>query len=84
MQIVKFGATWCQPCKVVDALLDELPDDIPVVKYDTDESPEIATQFGVKGVPTTYIVSDTGEILDYKVGTFSRNQLKVWIDAFRF
>lgn len=84
MQIVKFGATWCQPCKVVDALLDELPDDIPVVKYDTDESPEIATQFGVKGVPTTYIVSNTGEILDYKVGTFSRNQLKVWIDAFRF
>lgn len=84
MQIVKFGADWCGPCKAIDPILDALPDDIPVVRYDVDLSPELSTSWGVRSVPTTFIVSDSGEVLDYKVGTYSRQQLETWIDAFRF
>lgn len=82
MQIIKFGAVWCAPCKALDPILDTLPDDIPVIRYDIDDVPDLAAQYHVRSVPTTFLVSDEGSIIDYKVGTFSKSQLDSWVRSY--
>ena len=63
--IVDFWATWCGPCKMQGALIEEklLPahPEIEVLKVDVDEEPALAAKFGVMSIPT---------LLLYKDGTF--------------
>lgn len=54
--LVDFGAAWCGPCKMLDPAVEKLAESwegkITVVKVDVDESPNLAMQYQVKGVPT--------------------------------
>ena len=54
--LIDFFATWCQPCKVQSSVLnsvkDKLGDKARIVKIDVDQFPQIASQNGVRGVPT--------------------------------
>lgn len=62
-QLLVFKATWCQPCKSLSEVIrgTELPG-VNVVVYDVDESPLMAAQYKVRGVPTLILVDDMGEI----------------------
>lgn len=54
--LVDFSAVWCGPCKLLDPIVEQLAKEwagkIKVVKLDVDNSPNIAMQFQVMGVPT--------------------------------
>ena len=54
--LVDFSAVWCGPCKQLDPIVEQLSKEwagkIKVVKLDVDDSPNIAIQFQVMGVPT--------------------------------
>ena len=54
--LVDFSAVWCGPCKQLDPIVEQLAKEwagkIKVVKLDVDNSPDIAMQFQVMGVPT--------------------------------
>jgi thioredoxin 1 len=54
--LVDFSAVWCGPCKLLDPIVEQLANEwtgkIKVVKLDVDNSPNIAMQFQVMGVPT--------------------------------
>jgi thioredoxin-like negative regulator of GroEL len=43
--VIKFGATWCQPCKKADPVIkhsiDQMPDTVQCVVVDVDESFEV-------------------------------------------
>jgi thiol-disulfide isomerase/thioredoxin/YHS domain-containing protein len=78
--LLHFGATWCGPCKQMEAQVLNtaevrrvLKDYVVGVKIDIDESPDIAQRYGVDSVPADVIISPTGAILDAKtVGGQSR------------
>lgn len=64
MKLFKFGAAWCQPCKVMDATLDRVLRDFPnveVVRVDIDQQPALANEHNVRSVPT--LITDTGRRL---------------------
>jgi thioredoxin 1 len=69
--LVEFGAKWCPPCKVLLPILDELQQEegerVSILQVDCDESPEIASQFGVMSMPTV-IVFHNGEPTDKFIG----------------
>ena len=53
--LVDFTAAWCGPCKRQSAILDQVAEassDLLVCVVDVDASPELASRFGVRGMPT--------------------------------
>jgi thioredoxin 1 len=69
--LVDFSATWCGPCRrlgpELDAAAEELKDKATFLKLDVDEASEVATRFGVQGIPNlTFFRS--GKVVDSIVG----------------
>jgi thioredoxin 1 len=64
--LVDFWADWCNPCKVLAPVIDELAaeygDRVNFTKVDVDEHREIAARNGVKGIPTVAIFRDGTEL----------------------
>lgn len=60
--LVDFYATWCGPCKMMAPVIDEVAAEVAgkakVYKLDIDESPDVASAFGVMGVPTFIVFKD--------------------------
>ena len=54
--LVDFFATWCQPCKmmhpVLEQLKDTLGDRVRIIKVDVDKYGQTAAQYGIQAVPT--------------------------------
>jgi thioredoxin 1 len=76
--VVDFSATWCGPCKrmlpELEAAATELAAVAKVVKVDVDESSEIASQYGVQGIPNLTFLKD-GKVVDVAVGAMPKAQI---------
>jgi thioredoxin 1 len=57
--LLDFSAVWCGPCKVLAPIVEKLADEykgkIKVGKLDIDDSPSVASKFGIRGVPTVLV-----------------------------
>jgi thioredoxin 1 len=60
--LVDFTAVWCQPCKMLDPVVEELANDwedtVRVFKLDVDEHPNVAMNYQIMGVPTLMLFKD--------------------------
>ena len=62
-QLLKFQATWCQPCKSLASNFKYVDfGDVEVVEIDIDESMDKAREYKVRGVPTLVLLEDGKEI----------------------
>ena len=75
-KIIKFGSTWCAPCKVVDKILKEIIDetDIEVEFIDVDENDELVDKYNIRNIPTLLYFVD-GQQVNKSVGSISREEL---------
>ncbi|HEY4759000.1 MAG TPA: thioredoxin [Thermoguttaceae bacterium] len=69
--LVEFGAVWCQPCRILEPVLEELAkewgDSVKVAKLDVDEATQLTMNYQVLSVPTTMLFKN-GEVLERMVG----------------
>ena len=69
--LVDFWAEWCGPCKMIAPILDELASEydgkVKVGKVNIDEHQSIATEYGIRAVPTLLIFK-YGEVEEQVVG----------------
>jgi len=57
--IIDFYADWCQPCKTIAPILEELDieyDDINFYKVNTEEQNELAIVFGIQSIPSILFI----------------------------
>ncbi|MEM6470337.1 MAG: thioredoxin family protein [Planctomycetota bacterium] len=79
--LLKFGATWCPPCRMIDKeleILDEAGLPIEIRKIDVDEQPQMANDYGVSSIPRLILVQDGREIGD-KLGFMPASKIQKWI-----
>ena len=54
--LIDFYADWCQPCKMVAPILEELAEEykgkINIYKIDTEDQQELAGAFGIRSIPS--------------------------------
>ncbi|BAY86356.1 MAG: thioredoxin [Rivularia sp. (in: cyanobacteria)] len=76
--LVDFWAPWCGPCRMVAPVVDEISSQyegqIKVVKVNTDENPNVASQYGIRSIPTLMIFKG-GQKVDMVVGAVPKTTL---------
>lgn len=90
MVLVDFYAGWCEPCKWLDSILNEVSEDLEkhatVIKIDAEKFASIAEEFQIRGIPVLLLFKNgqlvwryngfkTGPELVEVVASFSRETL---------
>lgn len=82
--MVDFWAAWCSPCKMVAPVVEELAKEYEgkakFFKLNTDENPEIASRYNIRGIPTLMFFKNGG-IVEQIVGVVPKAQLKAKLDS---
>ena len=62
-QLIKFSASWCQPCKALAGNMKYVDfGDVEVKEVDIDENFDEAKKFNIRGVPTLVLLEDDVEV----------------------
>lgn len=83
--LVDFFATWCQPCKMMHPILEQVKstmgDKLRVIKIDVDKFEPLASQYQIQSVPTLMLFKN-GEILWRQSGAMPKAELMAVLDPF--
>lgn len=75
--LVDFFATWCAPCRMMGAILEEVDKEIggkgKIVKVDVDQNEKLAKQFAVMSIPTLVLFKD-GQMVSRNVGVMQKQE----------
>jgi putative thioredoxin len=81
--LVDFWATWCGPCQSLMPILEQLAQSYQgkflLAKVEIDSQQALASQFGVRSVPTVKLVKD-GQIVDEFTGALPEGQIRSFLD----
>jgi len=81
--LVDFWAPWCGPCRYLSPVLEKLAesagDKWHLVKINTDEHPDIAQTYQIRGIPAVKLFSG-GKVIAEFTGALSELQVKAWLD----
>jgi thioredoxin 1 len=76
--VVDFWAPWCAPCRMVAPIIEDLAEEydgkVRFAKVNVDESPGVASRYGIRSIPTIGIFRD-GEAVNGVVGAVPKQVL---------
>jgi thioredoxin 1 len=82
--VVDFWAEWCGPCRMIGPALEEISNEmqgkVTIAKVNVDENPGIASQLGIRSIPTLMLFKD-GKLAGQKVGAAPKGDLSRWIQG---
>lgn len=80
--IVKFYATWCGPCRMMNPILDKVAqrDDVKLIAIDIEQFPDLTAEYGIASVPALIFCKD-GVICNTEVGTMNEQMINNHLDS---
>ena len=76
--LVDFWAPWCNPCKMLGPVIDEIADEVDgkalVCKVNIDEEQNLAQEYRVMSIPTLLYFKD-GKVVNQMVGVRPKEEL---------
>ena len=81
MKILRFTASWCQPCKSLAMNLEEANLNLPIEVIDIDIHSDIAVEYGIRGVPTLVMMDENNNVMKRLVGSKTVTELREWATA---
>jgi thioredoxin 1 len=79
--LVDFYADWCGPCQMLEPVVETIAADTAatVAKVDIDANQRLASEYGVRGVPTLVLFAD-GAPAERLVGMQDEAQLRTAVE----
>jgi thioredoxin 1 len=82
--LVDFWAEWCQPCRIVSPIVEEIGkeygDKLKVGKLNVDENAHMSEHYGIMSIPSLLIFKD-GQVVKQMIGAQSKDNFKREIDS---
>lgn len=80
--LVDFWAPWCAPCRALTPILEQAAERhhgrFVLVQVNTEEQPEIADRYRVRGIPNVKLFID-GQVANEFTGALSADMLEDWL-----
>jgi thioredoxin 1 len=77
--LVDFYADWCQPCKMVTPILEEVKRDlgnsVKIIKINVDKNQAVSANYGIRSIPTLMLFKN-GELKFSQAGVVSSEKIK--------
>ena len=80
--LIDFYADWCQPCKMLSPLIEEIANEnkeIKFVKINVDEESKLATKYNIMYMPTLVMI-ENGEEIERSIGYIEKNEIEKLIE----
>ncbi len=81
--LVDFWAPWCGPCRVLGPIVEKLAAQNEgkwtLVKVNTDQHPDLAQRFQIRGIPSLKLIH-RGAVIAELTGVLSMREMAQWMD----
>jgi thioredoxin 1 len=82
IEVIKFGADWCGPCRMVAPTVEKLKakynvegSDVQITSIDVDQSPEFSREHKIQSIPA-FVIRKDGITVAKKIGVLTQDQLE--------
>lgn len=89
IEVIKFGAEWCNPCKVVAPMVTKLMEkynvegsDIQITSIDIDENPAFAEEYKIMSIPA-FVFKKDGVLVEKKNGVLQESKMEEIIEELK-
>ena len=77
-KLLDFWAPWCNPCKLMNPIIDNIEKEYPnieIVRINVDEDSAMVDKYGIQTIPT-YILEKDGQIINAVKGAMPEHRFK--------
>jgi thioredoxin 1 len=75
MKLLKFEASWCEPCKMLSKTMEDIEFPFPIEVIDVDQNTAAAVEYGIRGVPHLILLDENNNIVKRIGGNISKDML---------